>query len=202
MPNRALLTKSRFLAGKQCQKRLWQQIHSPLEDGNEFSPITETGIKVGRLAHLLFPNGALAWSEGQTFSQAVAATSAFVKGESTSAMFEAAVRSGRPFARFDILQRDKHGAWNICEVKSSTEVKDELIDDVAFQLHVAGDECGPIQDGDKQDMIVELDAVVAHLYGLNEKHSRTSSRPSMKAGTTSRGCVKCSPHYRAWRKSN
>jgi hypothetical protein len=32
-----------------------------------------------------------------------------------------------------------------------------------------GVECGPLQEGDKQDMIAELDAVVAHLYGLNEK---------------------------------
>jgi hypothetical protein len=32
-----------------------------------------------------------------------------------------------------------------------------------------GVECGPLQDGEKQDMIAELDAIVAHLYGLNEK---------------------------------
>jgi len=32
-----------------------------------------------------------------------------------------------------------------------------------------GVECGPLQDGEKQDMIAELDAVVAHLYGLTEK---------------------------------
>jgi hypothetical protein len=32
-----------------------------------------------------------------------------------------------------------------------------------------GVECGPLQDGEKQDMITELDAIVANLYGLNEK---------------------------------
>jgi hypothetical protein len=32
-----------------------------------------------------------------------------------------------------------------------------------------GVECGPLQDGEKQDLIAELDAVVAHLYGLTEK---------------------------------
>jgi len=31
-------------------------------------------------------------------------------------------------------------------------------------------ECGPLRDDVKQDMIHELDAVVAHLYGLDEKH--------------------------------
>ena len=33
-----------------------------------------------------------------------------------------------------------------------------------------GVECGPIDPNEKQDMIHELDAVVAHLYGLDEKH--------------------------------
>lgn len=32
-----------------------------------------------------------------------------------------------------------------------------------------GVDYGPLQDGEKQDMIAELDAVVAHLYGLTEK---------------------------------
>jgi hypothetical protein len=32
-----------------------------------------------------------------------------------------------------------------------------------------GVEHGALQDGEKQDMIAELDAIVAHLYGLSEK---------------------------------
>jgi hypothetical protein len=137
MSNGAWLTKSRFLAGEQCPKRLWQQCHAPLEDGPESSPITEMGLEVGRLAHRLFPNGAVAWTEGQSVSQAIAATRTFVSDEAIPAIFEAALRSGRLFARVDILERGKRGAWNICEVKASTDVKEEHIDDVAFQLHVA-----------------------------------------------------------------
>ena len=97
------------------------------------------GLEVGRLAHRLFSNGAVAWTEGQTVSQAIAATNAFLNDEAVSAVFEAALQSGRLFARVDILERGKRGAWNICEVKASTEVKDEHIDDVAFQLHVANE---------------------------------------------------------------
>ncbi len=33
-----------------------------------------------------------------------------------------------------------------------------------------GVECGPLADNEKQDMIHELDAVVAHLYGLTKDH--------------------------------
>ena len=90
MSNGALLTKSRFLAGEQCPKRLWQQLHSPLENGNELSPIIETGVKVGRLAHGLFPKGVVAWTEGQTVSRAIVTTAAFVKDKSIPAIFEAA----------------------------------------------------------------------------------------------------------------
>jgi len=137
--NGSWLTKSRFLAGKQCPKRLWQQCHVPLENGNGSSPITEAGLAVGRLAHRLFPNGVVAWTEGQTASQAIAATSAFFDDEAIPAIFEAALCVDRLFARVDILERGKRGAWSICEVKASTGVKDEHIDDVAFQLHVANE---------------------------------------------------------------
>ena len=33
-----------------------------------------------------------------------------------------------------------------------------------------GVDCGPLEEDEKEDMIHELDAVVAHLYGLEEKH--------------------------------
>jgi len=33
-----------------------------------------------------------------------------------------------------------------------------------------GAECGPIPEPEKEAMIFELDAVVAHLYGLTEAH--------------------------------
>lgn len=35
-----------------------------------------------------------------------------------------------------------------------------------------GVECGPLEEGEKWDMLCELDAVVAHLYGLEEQHLR------------------------------
>ena len=105
MSNGAWLTKSHFLAGEQCPKRLWQRYHLPLENGNELSPIAETGIEVGRIAHRLFPNGAVAWTGGQTGHQAIAATAALVNDRSIPVIFEAALQSGRLFARVDILER-------------------------------------------------------------------------------------------------
>jgi hypothetical protein len=64
-----------------------------------------------------------------------------------------------------------------------------------------GVECGPVQDGEKQDMIAELDALVAHLYGLNERqlshvfetfHEGWDYGPRLNAVMT---------HFRAWAKA-
>ena len=84
----------------------------------------------------VIPKGAVAWTEGQTAAQAIAATRDLVKDKTIPAIFEAALQSRRLFARVDILERGKRGTWHICEVKASTDVKDEHIDDVAFQLIV------------------------------------------------------------------
>ncbi|MCH8824241.1 MAG: hypothetical protein IH984_12150 [Planctomycetes bacterium] len=43
-------------------------------------------------------------------------------------------------------------------------------DRFAEWAEAVGVECGPLPDDQKQDMIHELDAVVAHLYGLKKKH--------------------------------
>jgi hypothetical protein len=38
----------------------------------------------------------------------------------------------------------------------------------AAWARAVGVDCGPLDDGEKYDAIAELDAVVAHLYGLSE----------------------------------
>jgi predicted RecB family nuclease len=136
LSNGAWLTKSRFLAGRQCVKRLWQQCHLPLDTDNRAAPLSQAGFTVGRLAHQLFPGGVLAWTENSSVSQAADATRASVKMQ-PPAIFEATIQTDRLLARVDILARAFSGTWDICEVKSSTRVTPEHIDDVAFQLYVA-----------------------------------------------------------------
>lgn len=50
-------------------------------------------------------------------------------------LFEPAFLTERHYARADILEPTKDG-WNIIEVKSSTEIKDVNIQDIAFQKYV------------------------------------------------------------------
>ena len=54
------LTKSRYLAGLQCPRRLWLVVHEPLpyEAPDPGSPM-DMGQVIGRKAHLLFPGGVL-----------------------------------------------------------------------------------------------------------------------------------------------
>ena len=63
MPTRPLLTKSRFLAGRQCSKRLWRQVRAPLEDRSGSSRVAHNGTEIGSLAHRLFSLNAvlLSW---------------------------------------------------------------------------------------------------------------------------------------------
>lgn len=52
------LTKSRYIAGLQCPRRLWLVVHEPMpyEEPASGSPM-EIGQEIGRKAHLLFSGG-------------------------------------------------------------------------------------------------------------------------------------------------
>ena len=59
------LSKSKFLAGCQCLKRLYLQVHEPelaAEPDAAADAIIEQGREVGLLAHQMFPGGVSAES--------------------------------------------------------------------------------------------------------------------------------------------
>jgi hypothetical protein len=69
------LTKSRYIAGVQCLRRLWLLVNEPepYEEPAPGSPM-DVGQEIGRKAHLLFPGGALIDEEPWRHAQAVAQT--------------------------------------------------------------------------------------------------------------------------------
>ena len=137
MKNRGgkLLTKSKFMAGLQCPRYLWIYVNDP---GRIPQPDLGTqhtfdqGHEVGELAKKLFPGGSDMSSLG--FREMLSETSARLADHKP--IFEAAFQCNQLYARVDILNPSGNGGWDIVEVKSSTEVKDENIADVAFQRHV------------------------------------------------------------------
>jgi hypothetical protein len=131
------LTKSRYIAGLQCLRRLWLRVNEPqpYEEALPGSPM-DTGSEVGRKAHLLFPGGALIDEEPWQHAQALARTAGLMTDESVPAIFEAAFEYDGIRIRVDVLERLGNGAWGLREVKSTARPKDNHYDDIAIQLHV------------------------------------------------------------------
>jgi len=129
-----LLSKSKYLAGMQCPKLLWTEIHSP-ESIPEVDPITQhifdQGHLVGEYARRLFPDGI--GVPHDDFMGNIQATRRLLAERRP--LFEAGMLAGRVYSRLDILHPVDEDEWDIIEIKASTSVKDVHIDDLAFQKH-------------------------------------------------------------------
>jgi hypothetical protein len=131
------LSKTRYIAGLQCLRRLWLSAHDPgpREEPAPFSTL-DIGTRVGLKAHLLFPGGVLVDEEHWRHAEAVVRTAALMIDERVPAIFEAAFDYEGIRIRADVLERLADGAWGLREVKSSSGVKDCYIDDIALQTFV------------------------------------------------------------------
>ena len=138
------LSKSKFVAGVQCLKRLYLQIYQPELAGeidDEQESRFEQGHEVGRLAQTAFPEGVLVDSGAFELDAALARTAALVDDPSVPAIFEATFRHSGVLVRVDILERRRRNRWRLIEVKSSVELKEHYLYDVAIQHHVVSG-CG------------------------------------------------------------
>jgi len=132
------ISKSKFVAGAQCLKRLYLQVHQPelaAEPDASGSAIMEQGREVGRLAYQLFPGGVkVDGSAG--LEQAIRITRELIANPEVPAIFEAAFENGGVLVRVDILHRRRDNRWRLIEVKSTTDLKEHHLDDVAIQHRV------------------------------------------------------------------
>lgn len=133
------ITKSFYTAGVQCSKRLYllakkpELATGPTEDVQlRFSQ----GQGVGELARQRFPEGVLVSASGSAIQHALDVTIKHMEELKVSAIFEAAIQYKNLLIRVDILKNNFDGTWDLIEVKSSTDVKPEHLEDVAFQLMV------------------------------------------------------------------
>lgn len=133
------ITKSFYAAGVQCTKRLYLLAHhaeaatAPSEDVQlRFSQ----GQSVGKLAREAFEGGVLVSASGSAIQHALDTTEQMLKELKVPAIFEAAILHENLLIRVDILKNNYDGTWDLIEVKSTTELKDEHLEDVAFQLYV------------------------------------------------------------------
>jgi predicted RecB family nuclease len=135
--SKLLITKSRFIAGVQCLKRLYFTVHTPelaAQPDESAQSIIEQGREVGLLARQMFPGGVSV--ESRDREQAIRATRELIINPEVQAIFEGAFEHRDVFVRVDILQRRPDQQWRLIEVKSTTDVKDHHLEDVAIQHRV------------------------------------------------------------------
>ncbi len=100
------LSKSRFLAGLQCAKRLYLEIHSP-ELATPPTPdrraIMDMGTEVGVVARLYFPQGVLVAETHRQIPMALLRTSELLQDPNVTAIFEGAFVWQSILVRVDIL---------------------------------------------------------------------------------------------------
>ena len=133
------LSKSRYLAGRQCPKQLWLREHRPelaAPAGPAQQAIFDQGHAVGSAAHALFPGGVLVEEGPERFEAAQARTAALLTDAAVPAIFEAACEHGGVRIRVDALERLPGSHFGLREVKGSASVKPEHLHDAAIQKWV------------------------------------------------------------------
>jgi predicted RecB family nuclease len=127
------LSKSKFLAGCQCLKRLYLQVHDPemaAQPDASGEAIMAQGREVGLLARRLFQGGIEV--NGSRLEEAIRITKELVANPEVPAIFEAAFHYQGVIVKTDILRR-RENRWRLVEVKSTTDLREHHTEDVAIQ---------------------------------------------------------------------
>lgn len=137
-PNKsANLSKTLYTRGLQCHKSLYLHKHRPdlrTEPTAALKALWKSGHAVGDYAQHLFPGGVIVPFVGLTGEQQLAKTREEID-RGTKVIYEATFAYDGVFVKADILVQSQ-GYWNLCEVKSTTSVKEQHLDDVAIQYYV------------------------------------------------------------------
>ncbi len=136
MNKQTLLTKSRYVTGLNCSKAIWLMFNRP-EEMPEIDEMTQhrfdEGHRMGELAKSLFPDG-IDIKEMIPIENYKKSRELLSKRKP---LFEAGFlhKNGKCYARADILVPSGKNEWDIVEVKSSTQVKEDYLEDVSFQKY-------------------------------------------------------------------
>ena len=141
------LSKSRIMSSLQCLKRVHLEIHR--KDLVHYSKATEAafslGHEVGDIAVQLYGGtsgenaGTFIEYNGGSFARALAQTRELMNSVFHAPVFEATLQHDGVLVREDVLlPLDENGdnSWHIVEVKASTKLKPEHVNDCAVQAWV------------------------------------------------------------------
>lgn len=144
MAIRRPLSKSEFVRGLDCERRVWlDRYRLDLKPalGLAARDRMETGRLIGKLAHARYPGGVFVTSPTKEHGEAALSTLAHIE-EGKDCLFEATFIADGRLARVDVMCRGNAGGWIIDEVKSSSVKEPEKLDgdkvrDLAFQVFTA-----------------------------------------------------------------
>jgi len=126
-----MLTKSDFIKYTQCCKYLWLYKNRRDDFDDTAGRIFDEGYEVESYACDLFPGGASASDDD--IPAAIAKTKELIKS-GQKIIYQPTISNWKLFCRSDIIKHNPiTGEWDIYEVKSSTEIKDIHLIDLAFQ---------------------------------------------------------------------
>jgi hypothetical protein len=137
MPPR--LSKSKYMAGLQCPKRLYLEIHHPelaTDTDAATQAVFDMGARVGALARETVPGGVLVDVDYHEVREGLERTAALLADRTVPAIFEGFVEFDGIVVRPDLLERVAADRWRLTEVKSTGQVKPEHHDDLAIQAYV------------------------------------------------------------------
>ena len=130
------VSKSKFIAGVQCLKRLYFQVHRPemaAGSSDATEAIMEQGHQVGLVAQKAFPGGVLVAADHEHLDDAVRTTRELVVNAEVPAIFEATFEYGGVLVRTDVLERRRRTGYRLIEVKSATGLKPHYAYDIGIQ---------------------------------------------------------------------
>ena len=112
---------------------------SPARTGSGAGRRQRSGHRAGTRGRHARPPVVSGWrrsSQRGGLDQAIRATRELIANPDVPAIFEGTFEHGGVLVRVDILHRRRDGRWRLIEVKSTTDVKEHHLDDVAIQHRV------------------------------------------------------------------
>lgn len=137
-PPRHQLSKSTFMYGCQCPKKLWLNKFMPSvkdEQDEAQTAFFQQGTDIGLLAQQRFPNGIDASPETFYEYQISVVKTAELIATGATVIYEAAFQFNGVLCAIDILVKENN-KWYAYEVKGSTSAKPTFVQDAALQYYV------------------------------------------------------------------
>jgi hypothetical protein len=134
------LSKTSFLQYLQCKKLFWVSTNAPAQipflEKQLDKLRQQEGRQVENHAHGLYQDATqiarnIPLNEILTQSQVAVSKPIFGK-----AIFNSIIQAGDLIAELDILYPLEDGSFDLLEVKSSTDIKDHYLPQIAFQRHI------------------------------------------------------------------